>query len=118
MMKYQIKLELLSDSELETLLHLEVDEDFKIAYADNKHNKYWRTENIPNYCSSYNEIMPLAFEHEIDFMHINNEGKKFYRCLSYTYKQSERFDDFIKAYHKNPLRAAVIILLLIKMGDE
>lgn len=118
-MKYQLKLESKINSELETLLHLEIDADFKVAYKAKGHDKYWGVENVPNYCFDHSETMPLAFDYGINFTQITkNKSMNYWKCLALKYDTNGCARDPIKVFDINPLRAAVITLLLMKKDAE
>jgi hypothetical protein len=112
-MTYQEELEAMSDGELNVLFAKTVDtykkcqikrckESYAIEFIS-KDGDVFRY----NYCNNAGDIMPLAFEKELSFM--------------------RQYDSYIvdACYlngccvdHKNPLRAAVIVLLLIHKSEQ
>jgi hypothetical protein len=84
-----------------------------LPHKSNYYNKKWINEMVPDYCNNPSDIMPIAFENELSLCW-DMFGKQ-YVCSVDPFGLTSK--DKLDAYHKNPLRAAVIVLLLMEKNN-
>jgi hypothetical protein len=64
---------------------------------------------MPDYCNNPSDMMPLVFENKIDLVSCVSNGTEEWQAIKFyiTWKAA------INIFHKNPLRAAAIVYLLM-----
>jgi hypothetical protein len=83
----------------------------KECYYDDERNIF---ECHADYCDSYEDMMPLVFEHGIELSPLFSDDWCASSIQSYTYEEDPIYEHH--ARHENPLRAAAIVYLLMQ-GD-
>ena len=68
-----------------------------------------------DYCNTPNDIMPLAFEHGISLMQLDDTWSATNNAYSYMLDSSYRFNEVggISFFHAFPLRAIACCLILV-----
>ncbi|MFK5950692.1 MAG: hypothetical protein QM500_18220 [Methylococcales bacterium] len=126
-MKSQKELEAMSDIDLcKILFNLEdrfhsgwkIDEELDgvlfIRFKDEVHYKEYMPTKTPN------DIIPLVIEHKIDLVH-KKLGVKSHEIVRASFLKYHVNGDLLQhkeVSHKNPYRAATIVLILLLQGEE
>jgi len=104
------QLEAMSDFDLNCLIvdKLEIISDVHFSSAITRHVKdgeVLRCAETLDYCNNPSDMMPLVFEKGISLVYMDEEYEAHSLCCG---------DEVNNTLHKNPLRAAAIVYLLIK----
>ena len=83
-----------------------VSEDGALFYHCGIDGSQYHSVDILDYCTSIEDMMPLVFEERINLLVTHNGWVAF-----------SEHDTPLESEHKNPLRAAAIVYILVKQGD-